>query len=135
MNLQDTYGGEGSNYTKKHILQESPLVFMFQDSHQNFEKNFMLMGLSHAHATKDMSSIYQKLMEYTIIEKPNEFIRNRRTTYSIPDKVNDGAAIIIAEGESNDVHMEDAENAEEGRKADEKAGEISAEDLSMEGAI
>ncbi|KAI0688584.1 hypothetical protein C8T65DRAFT_520136, partial [Cerioporus squamosus] len=58
-----TYGGEGSNFTKARIIQESPLVKIFRASHENFEENFALHGLSNKHASKDMRATFEVVLK------------------------------------------------------------------------
>ncbi|KAL6308380.1 hypothetical protein BKA93DRAFT_815411 [Sparassis latifolia] len=70
--IKDIYGGEGSNYTKKRVIEESPLVLIFRNVHSNIERNFRLSSLSYAHAQKDMWKMFCKLGQNMEKDGPNE---------------------------------------------------------------
>ncbi|KAI9059313.1 hypothetical protein FKP32DRAFT_1532880, partial [Trametes sanguinea] len=88
------YGGEGSNYTKAHIMLESVLVTIYRSSHANIERNFRLSGLTHKHATKDMRATFELVLEYLKTLSPNEYVAGRTSAYPIPNAFTCGAAII-----------------------------------------
>ncbi|KAF7793203.1 hypothetical protein EIP86_004312 [Pleurotus ostreatoroseus] len=91
------YGGEGSNYTKKRILMESPLVLLFRSSHANFERNFQLTGLTTRHAQKNMTEMYSILLKYMTEQGPNEVRTGRKSAASLPDSLSHGASVLLAE--------------------------------------
>ncbi|KAI0703413.1 hypothetical protein BC835DRAFT_1410692 [Cytidiella melzeri] len=97
--IKEIYGGEGSNYTKKRILEESPLVLIYRQSHANFERNFHLPGLSAAHAQKDMTTAFNEAFLYikSLDESPNKHMAGRSAKYSTPDVLSRGAAITESE--------------------------------------
>ncbi|KAI0323622.1 hypothetical protein GY45DRAFT_1230278, partial [Cubamyces sp. BRFM 1775] len=93
--IKTIYGGSGSNYTKARILLESALVLVFRNCHANFERNFLLPGLTYAHTVKDMRKTIQSIIDdYVKGEGPNETKDGRSSAYTIPDLLNRGAAAI-----------------------------------------
>ncbi|KAI0084796.1 hypothetical protein BDY19DRAFT_987352 [Irpex rosettiformis] len=103
---KEIYGGEGSNYTKKRILEESPLVLVYRQSHANFERNFHLPGLSTAHAKKDMTLTFQEVLLYikSLEASPNKHHSGRSAKYIVPDVLTRGSSILETEAwhESHD---------------------------------
>ncbi|KAI0685472.1 hypothetical protein BC835DRAFT_1290053, partial [Cytidiella melzeri] len=64
--IKEIYGGEGSNYTKKRILDESALVLIYRNCHKVFEQNFLLSRLTYAHTTKNMTTTFHQVIQYII---------------------------------------------------------------------
>lgn len=89
------YGGEGSNYSKERVIEESAIVLVFRNSHANFERNFKLGGLSNAHAQKDMTETFQQVLKYIKERKLNEAQGGRRAKYEIGNMVVKGSALIL----------------------------------------
>ncbi|KAI0083688.1 hypothetical protein BDY19DRAFT_899903 [Irpex rosettiformis] len=97
--IKDMYGGEGSNYTKKRILDESALVLTYRNCHRVFEQNFLLSGLTYAHAAKDMTTTFKVVEEYisSLEASPNKHLAGRTTKYKVPNALEHGAAKIMLE--------------------------------------
>lgn len=157
MNLffKETYGGEGPNYTKKRILDESALVMIYRNCHHIFEQNFLLSGLTYSHAAKDMTSMFKEVLDYilTLATSPNKHLAGRITKYEVPNAIEQGAARIMLEtsdselsndGNGRDVRetnidenyeMYDESESSEGSMADDESrvGEgLSARDLAAD---
>ncbi|KAI0682721.1 hypothetical protein BC835DRAFT_1221328, partial [Cytidiella melzeri] len=94
--IKEFYGGEGPNYTKKHILDEAALVLIYRNCHKVFEQNFLLSGLTYAHAAKDMAATFEGVLQYiqTLDGSPNKHVTGRGAKYELPNAIGHGAAII-----------------------------------------
>ncbi|CDO76384.1 hypothetical protein BN946_scf184309.g1 [Trametes cinnabarina] len=124
------YGGGGSNHTKARIVAESSLVVVYRSCHGNIERNFKLSGLTYAHVIKDMRKTIKAIVEeHLAVERPNETRKGRKSAYTIPDQLGQGAALIDAEvGRMSLLSEETEEAGDEGERP-------TAEDLSVEGII
>ncbi|KAH9888821.1 hypothetical protein C8Q73DRAFT_654642, partial [Cubamyces lactineus] len=131
--IKTIYGGGGSNYTKARILLESALVLVFRNCHANFERNFLLPGLTYAHAIKDMRNTIQSIIEdYIKGQSPNETKGGRSSAYPIPDLLNRGAAAVDAEGGARGLMPGEVELDGSLLEGEEPP---TAEDLSVDGMI
>ncbi|KAI0725760.1 hypothetical protein C8Q72DRAFT_756050, partial [Fomitopsis betulina] len=92
MNLftKHTYGGDGSNYTKDHIITESPNVLVYRSCAHNAERNFYLSGLMTAHGKKDMTMTYNALLKDMEETAPHEHQNGRKTTHRIENMLGKG---------------------------------------------
>ncbi|KAI0681765.1 hypothetical protein BC835DRAFT_1311785 [Cytidiella melzeri] len=89
--IKEIYGGKGSNYTKKRILDESALVLIYRNCHKVFKQNFLLSGLTYAHTTKNMMTTF------------HQHLAGRAAKYEIPNAMGRGAAIIASKGQPERV--------------------------------
>ncbi|KAJ6578606.1 hypothetical protein B0H10DRAFT_1836287 [Mycena sp. CBHHK59/15] len=87
---KDTYGGRGSNYTKKRVLEESPLIQIYNQCCGNIERNFLLSSYTSRQATPNMTKTLAKMSDYMQIHGPNETRPGRTTVYMIPDIIDEG---------------------------------------------
>ncbi|KAJ6586746.1 hypothetical protein B0H10DRAFT_1925747 [Mycena sp. CBHHK59/15] len=107
---KDTYGGQGSNYTKKRVLEESPLIQIYHQCCSNIERNFQLNSFTSRHATPDMTKTLAKMAIYMQQNSPNEHRAGRKTTYSIPDVITQGIGKMMSpEQEKGEEGGEDEE--------------------------
>ncbi|EPS93387.1 hypothetical protein FOMPIDRAFT_1136238, partial [Fomitopsis schrenkii] len=99
MNLftKDTYGGEGSNFTVKRVIEESPNVLVYRSCIRNAEMNYHLNGLSSAHGKKDMTKTYNVLLKRMEETRPHAYIEGRGSAYAIPDMIDKGQDLIQAQ--------------------------------------
>lgn len=95
--LQDTYGGEGSNFTVKRVIEESPNVLVYRSCIRNAEMNYHLNGLSSAHGKKDMTKTYNVLLKRMEETRPHAYIEGRGSAYAIPDMIDKGQDLIQAQ--------------------------------------
>lgn len=113
--IKDMYGGEGSNYTKKRILDESALVLIYRNCHHVFEQNFLLSGLTYSHGQKDMTATFKGVQEYILglDASPNKHLAGRSTKFEVPNALERGAAKIALEAkpsrEKTVVEVQDEE--------------------------
>ncbi|KAJ7216067.1 hypothetical protein GGX14DRAFT_562506 [Mycena pura] len=128
---KDTYGGRGSNYTKRPVLEESPLIQIYSQCCNNIERNFQLPSLTSKQAAPDMNRTLAKMAIYLEKTAPNEHQPGRRTTLSIPDVITQGVGKMMA---PEAAPGEDGGEGEEGEEEDtsELRYEIQAEDLMVE---
>ncbi|KAJ6567851.1 hypothetical protein B0H10DRAFT_2200069 [Mycena sp. CBHHK59/15] len=87
---KDTYSGRGSNYTKKRVLEESPLIHVYSQCCENIERNFQLSSFTSRQGAPDMTKTLEKMARYIEEHGPNEHRAGRRTAHSIPDIINQG---------------------------------------------
>ncbi|KAJ7198952.1 hypothetical protein GGX14DRAFT_573043 [Mycena pura] len=122
---KDTYGGRGSNYTKKRVLEESPLIQVYSQCCGNIERNFQLTSLTSRQAAPDMTKTLRKMAIYTQEHGPNEIRAGRKTTHSIPDIITQGIGkMVIPEQDQG----EDGEDEDENDTSNLR-GNIEPEDL------
>ncbi|KAI0741659.1 hypothetical protein C8Q80DRAFT_1123500 [Daedaleopsis nitida] len=130
-----TYGGEGSNNTKKRVILKSILIKIFRNAHANVEQNFVLPGLTNAHGVKDMSRTFALILDYMKTLHANEYQAGRTSCYPIRNVLVEGAATIEAEsGLGKEDAGPEAPETAAGDFAPEESEdvemELTAEDLS-----
>ncbi|KAJ7731384.1 hypothetical protein B0H16DRAFT_1665276 [Mycena metata] len=119
---KDTYGGRGSNYTKKRVLEESPLIHIYNQCNENIARNFLLTSFTSRQGEPDMAKTLDKTARYMHEHGPNERRIGRTTAYIIPDIINQGQDKMLS-GDGTGQETEDAEGDDGGE------GPIEAEDL------
>ena len=131
--IKDMYGGAGSNYTKKRILEESALVLIYRNCHHVFEQNFLLSGLTYTHAAKDMSMTFKEVLEYLLeLEaSPNKHLGGRSTKYEIPNAMERGAEKIMVETKTPNIAHE-GEDSNQDDQDGLRSMSISGEDLAVD---
>ncbi|KAJ6467053.1 hypothetical protein C8R47DRAFT_1179942 [Mycena vitilis] len=87
---KDTYGGRGSNYTKKRVLEESPLIHIYSQCNDNIERNFRVGSFTSRHGAPDMTKTLAKTTRFMEEHGPNEHRAGRTTTHSVPDIIDLG---------------------------------------------
>ncbi|KAJ6570751.1 hypothetical protein B0H10DRAFT_2352387 [Mycena sp. CBHHK59/15] len=107
---KDTYGGHGSNYTKKRVIQESTLIQVYRQCCRNIERNFHLTSLTSHHAPPNMEKTYKKMARYLQEHGPNEHRPGRKTAYIIPDVINQGQAKMNATEKTTEDENEEKED-------------------------
>ncbi|KAJ7750589.1 hypothetical protein B0H16DRAFT_1663320 [Mycena metata] len=119
---KDTYGGRGSNYTKKRVLEESPLIHIYNQCDESIARNFLLTSFTSRQGEPDMAKTLDKTARYMHEHGPNEQHIGRTTAYIIPDIINQGQGKMLS-GDGTGLETEGAEGEEGGE------GPIEAEDL------
>ena len=134
---QDTYGGEGSNFTMERVIEESPNVLVYRSCIRNAEINHYLNGLSAAHGKKDMARTYDVLLRRMEEMQPHVYIEGRGSAYSIPDMIDRGQDLMQAQAAGAGVVG--AEGDGDGNGSDVVVDgidtEIDAADMSVDGAL
>lgn len=113
---QHDFGGNGVNFTKERVIEESPLVDIYQSCHHNIERNFLINGLTQRHAKPNLRLTFEVLAAYFMVHGLNRHQNGRQAAYKISDKIDDGI--------NNVESMEEA--------ADDGDTVIRAEDLEVE---
>ncbi|KAJ6477429.1 hypothetical protein C8R47DRAFT_652261 [Mycena vitilis] len=108
---KDTYGGRGSNYTKKRVLEESPLIQVYSQCCNNIERNFQLTSFTSRHADPDMTKTLAKMANHCKEHGPNEHQAGRKTTYSVPDVIGQGIAKMVSP-EPDEAGENEGDNSE-----------------------
>jgi hypothetical protein len=101
--LQVTFGGRGSNYTQKRVIEESPLIQVYRSCHSNMERNLSLPGPTTTHAEPNLRKTIKKLVDYAREHRTNEFVAGRTTTYSIPDMMDKGQDLVFGNVQEDEV--------------------------------
>ncbi|KAI0052951.1 hypothetical protein FA95DRAFT_1482269 [Auriscalpium vulgare] len=105
---KETYGGSGSNYTKKRVLEESVLVEIYRACHKKIERDLHLPGLTYHHAAKNMEKTFEKLSAYIQnISHPNEIQRGRKSAHLVEEKVDKGQGIYANGGDFDSTEADD----------------------------
>ncbi|KAJ7710452.1 hypothetical protein B0H17DRAFT_1155424 [Mycena rosella] len=102
---KDTYGGRGSNYTKQRVLEESPLIQVYNQCCSNIERNFQLGSFTSRQAAPDMTKTLAKMAIYTQENASNETKAGRKTTYSIPDVLTQGIGKMMIPEQDGPARM------------------------------
>ncbi|KAI0038958.1 hypothetical protein FA95DRAFT_1504832, partial [Auriscalpium vulgare] len=96
---KDTYGGSGSNYTKKRVITESILIEIYRACHKKIERDLHLSGLTSAKGKKDLTTTFKKLGDYIRdTSRANEYQRERKTSYSVSNMLDKGVSMYETEG-------------------------------------
>ena len=85
INNQHVFGGQGSNYTKKRVLEESVLVELYQSCHRNIENNFGLTSLTSRHAPPNLAKTVEKMRSYFERNRPNDYQPGWQTAMPVKD--------------------------------------------------
>ncbi|KAK6984414.1 hypothetical protein R3P38DRAFT_3452552 [Favolaschia claudopus] len=121
---KDTYGGRGSNYTKKRVLEESPLIHIYSQCIENITKNFALASLTTQQGVPDIARTLEKCTQYMKDHNANQRCAGRKTTYIIPDILDQGQNRMLSDKFGHE------QVANEGTEGDEyRNSAINPEDL------
>ena len=107
------FGGSYSNYTKKHVIDESCLIDVYHQCHVNIERNFLLGGLTSRHTPPDLTNTYRALSDYMFTNGPNDYKAGRTTAYSIPDMITKGLSAQLTTDGTNVGDEEEEVTVEE----------------------
>ena len=99
------FGGSYSNYTKRHVIDESSLIDVYHQCHVNIERNLLLAGLTSHHTPPDLTNTYRALLDYMSASKPNDHTAGRTAAYNIPDMITKGLSVLLTT-EAKDVRDE-----------------------------
>ncbi|KAH9910274.1 uncharacterized protein B0H18DRAFT_886791, partial [Fomitopsis serialis] len=133
MNLftKDTYGGDGSNYTKDRVITESPNVLVYRSCARNAEHNFYLSGLSSAHGKKNLKLTFSALLKNMDETRPHERREGRKSAHCVRDMLSKGVGLML--GGTSDV--DDADSTGLGPPQDGVDTTVDAADLSLDTAL
>lgn len=129
INVQDTYGGEGSNYTVNRILTESPNILVYRSCIRNAEHNYILNGLTTARGLPDMTATFAGTLSHVSATlRSNITISGRKSDENIHDPVAKGMELMISDATDNEHGGGDSGESMdvEGRGV---IGSITADDL------
>ena len=88
INLQQViFAGTGPNRTIKHIIQESPLIELYQDYHVTIENGFHLEHCTIRHKHPDMMKTLQRLCTGIEQSLAHSFTAGHRAKMVIPDQI------------------------------------------------
>ncbi|KIJ91192.1 hypothetical protein K443DRAFT_115398, partial [Laccaria amethystina LaAM-08-1] len=90
-----TFGGSGPNYTQKRVIEESTLIKIFHDCHNNIERNFCLTSITSKHGLPNLSKSLEMVKIYTEKYKPNVHQPGRKAIYKVSDVMDLGQHIIF----------------------------------------
>ncbi|KAG1846699.1 hypothetical protein C8R48DRAFT_750575 [Suillus tomentosus] len=107
LDIKHTFGGDGSNYTKKCVLDESPLIKVYRMCHSNMERNLSLPGPTKQHAAPNMTKTLAKILTYLQEHSPNEFCHGREARHIIPDMLDKGQHILYTNDDQVDSMIDD----------------------------
>ena len=112
--LQHDFGGRGSNYTKARVIEESPLIEIYQSCHHNIEHNFNITGLTQRHGPPNLLKTFEKLATYFKIHTPNKYHAGRKSAHIIPDMIdhdlnNIESTTDISDDVDHEIEAEDIE--------------------------
>ncbi|KZT12105.1 uncharacterized protein LAESUDRAFT_776592 [Laetiporus sulphureus 93-53] len=124
---KDKHGGEGPNYTRDHIIAESPNILVYQSCTRNAECNYHLNGLTSAHGSKNIVKPLRALQAYMQVHHTNKICAGRATCFDIRDMIDRGIKLLLSTSINEDTATHSAD-----REIDQ---ELRAEDLSVEDAI
>ncbi|KAJ7899234.1 hypothetical protein B0H14DRAFT_3104540 [Mycena olivaceomarginata] len=122
---KDTYGGRGSSYTKKRVLEESPLIQIYSQCCSNIERNFQLTSYTSRQAAPDMTKTLAKMSIYFQEHGPNEHRAGRKTTYVVPDVISQGVGKMMRRQQ----HGEDGGDEKEEEDTSEMISALEPDDL------
>ncbi|KAF7971243.1 hypothetical protein HWV62_21560 [Athelia sp. TMB] len=110
------FGGNGVNFTKERVIEESSLVDIYRSCHHNIERNFRIAGLTKHHSPPSLVLSLEVLAAYFRQHDLNKHQSGRTASYKISDKIDDGI--------NNVESMEEA--------ADDGDAPVQAEDLEVD---
>ncbi|KZP32767.1 hypothetical protein FIBSPDRAFT_670214, partial [Athelia psychrophila] len=84
------FGGNGVNFTKERVIEESPLVDIYRSCHHNIERNFHINGLTQRHAKPNLKLTFAVLAAYFKEHGLHTHQTGRQAAYTISDKIDDG---------------------------------------------
>ena len=126
--LQDTYGGDGSNYTKSRILVESPNILVYRACARNAERNFHLSGLTSAHGKPNLTQTFEALGRYMQDHKPNEHRAGRTSHYTVQDMIAKGIGILFSVGTEADIDADDPNDESIAGNTRPDSGDVGVDD-------
>ena len=92
------YGGSGSNYTLKRVLEESILIDLYRQCHVSVENGFFLLHRTIRHSPPDMTKTLVKLGQHYSQIEPHVFKTGRKSYSVMIDLIWEGISIYSVEG-------------------------------------
>ncbi|XP_006457028.1 hypothetical protein AGABI2DRAFT_78952 [Agaricus bisporus var. bisporus H97] len=109
--IKRIHGGQYSNRSVERMIKESPLIETYKDIRRQLEDMFCLGRTTTHHSPTDMKSTFDRLAEYLIKEKTNEYIQGREAEHEVKDMMAEGLQ-KIAMGETNLAKNNETEDLE-----------------------
>lgn len=109
--IKRIHGGQYSNRSVERMIKESPLIETYKDIRCQLEDMFCLGRTTTHHSPTDMKSTFDRLAEYLIKEKTNEYIQGREAEHEVKDMMAEGLQ-KIAMGETNLAKNNETEDLE-----------------------
>ncbi|EKM74281.1 hypothetical protein AGABI1DRAFT_103440 [Agaricus bisporus var. burnettii JB137-S8] len=81
--IKRIFGGSGSNHTVERMVQASPLIEIYKDIREQFEKMFCLVHKTSRHSPPKMKLTFEKLQKYMEKNQANCFIPGRVTEHQL----------------------------------------------------
>ncbi|EED84198.1 predicted protein [Postia placenta Mad-698-R] len=106
---KDMYGGDGSNYTKAHILTESPNILVHWNCTRNAEHHYHLNGLSTAHGKKHLTKTFATLAAHMQEHGPHEHHTGCKSEYIIEDMIDKGLTVLWVSNHKGGTVAEDGD--------------------------
>ncbi|XP_006463767.1 hypothetical protein AGABI2DRAFT_152846 [Agaricus bisporus var. bisporus H97] len=88
--IKRIFGGAGSNHTIHRMIEASPLIEIYKDVREQFEKMFCLSHKTNRHAPPKMNLTFDKLRRYMEKYKTNVFTRGRKSELELMDTMQSG---------------------------------------------
>ncbi|KZT02766.1 uncharacterized protein LAESUDRAFT_738485 [Laetiporus sulphureus 93-53] len=93
---KDKYGGSGPNYTKDHVISESPNIMVYRSCASNAECNYHLNGLTSAHGKKNITKTFDSILTYMWEHGPNEHKAGCKASYTLRDMIDKGMEALLS---------------------------------------
>ena len=108
------YGGSGSNYTLKHVLEESILIELYCHCHVAIESGFYLVHRTIRHSPPDMKKTLEQLCKHYSRTQAHTFTKGRKSNCVMADRLWEGVGIYNEGRMDVDGSEESGENETQG---------------------
>lgn len=115
------YGGSTSNKGLELIMQRSPLIDIFRQTHTIIENNFCISPRTMRHAKPNLKPVIQRLVTHIKRHRPHEKIWRRQgeTEYAVPDQLKLGHNLQMNRLETIFLRPWSLNSTEDGAETDE----------------
>ncbi|EKM74240.1 hypothetical protein AGABI1DRAFT_95779, partial [Agaricus bisporus var. burnettii JB137-S8] len=93
--IKRIFGGSGSNHTVDWMVEASPLIEVYKDVREQFERMFCLTHKTSRHSPPKMRLTFKKLRKYMEKYEANEFIPGRESKHSLMDTMQIGITKLM----------------------------------------
>lgn len=83
--IKRLFGGTGSNHTIDRMIEASPLIEVYKDVREQFEKMFCLSHRTSQHSPPNMKLTFEKLQKYMERNGTNNFNPGRGSEHDLTD--------------------------------------------------
>ncbi|PPQ85735.1 hypothetical protein CVT24_002060 [Panaeolus cyanescens] len=103
------YGGHGSNRSLDRIIEESPLIRLFQQMHVTIENGFHLTHQTIRHSMPILTVTMSKLRQHYLRHTPHVFTSGRSSRYEVPNTIEKGMGLLMSVQRSHkSIELEDS---------------------------